>query len=72
VKKISEQTPLCQKPLVFEHFKTRGFESSQKSLISEAIRIPSWNSEVYGGVGDFANFYLEYFHSKTKTFININ
>jgi len=32
-------------------------EHSQKSKISEAVRIPSRNSEVYGGVGDFANFY---------------
>jgi len=58
VEKISEQTSPCQKLGVFEHFKTRGFESSQKSLISEAIRIPRRNSEVYGGVGDFAIFLI--------------
>ncbi len=57
MEKISEQTSPCQKQMVFEHFKTRGFESYQKAKLSEAIRIPRRNSEVYGGVGDFANFY---------------
>jgi len=49
----NQKTPLCQKPLVFEHFKTRGFESYQKAKLSEAIRIPCgilrFNAEMNGG-----------------------